>query len=54
MTAFAAAYLLVWAGVLAYLIRLGVEQRRLRRDLDALHHHGDDQSCCGEDCCRAA
>lgn len=54
MTTFVVAYLLVWAGLLGYVIRLGAEQRRLRRELDALQRRADGQPRCGEDCRRAA
>ena len=36
MLTFMIAYLIVWLAVLAYLVRLGGEQRRLRRTADAL------------------
>jgi CcmD family protein len=36
MSHFIAAYLVVWLGLLAYVLRLGVQQRRLARTLDAL------------------
>jgi len=31
-----AAYLLVWAGLLAYVVRLGAQQRRLAHSVEAL------------------
>jgi CcmD family protein len=36
MPTFLAAYLIVWFTVLAYVLRLGGEQRRLRRMADGL------------------
>jgi CcmD family protein len=36
MLTFVTAYLFVWFAVLAYMIRLGGQQRRLRRTMDAL------------------
>ncbi len=36
MFTFMTAYLIVWFAALAYLVRLGREQRRLRRTADAL------------------
>jgi hypothetical protein len=36
MLSFITAYLLLWFAVLAYLVRLGSQQRRLRRTMDAL------------------
>jgi CcmD family protein len=36
MLTFITAYLLVWFAVSAYLIRLGSQQRRLRRAMEAL------------------
>ena len=36
MLTFMTAYLLVWFAVLAYLLRLGGEQRRLRRMAESL------------------
>ena len=36
MLTFMTAYLVVWFAVLAYLMRLGGEQRRLRRTAEAL------------------
>jgi CcmD family protein len=36
MLTFMIAYLIVWLAALAYLVRLGGEQRRLRRTADAL------------------
>ncbi len=36
MTGLLIAYLIVWLGVLLYVIRLGAEQRRLSRALEAL------------------
>ncbi len=36
MLTFITAYLLAWFAVLAYMVRLGSEQRRLRRTMDAL------------------
>jgi len=39
MFTFMAAYLIVWLAVLAYLVRLGGEQRRLRHMAEALQAH---------------
>ena len=36
MGTFATAYLIVWAAVLLYVARLGMRQRRLAQDLEAL------------------
>ena len=36
MLTFMSAYLTVWLAVLAYMVRLGGEQRRLRRAAEAL------------------
>ncbi len=36
MGTFIAAYLIVWTGVVWYVLRLGAAQRRLQRALDAL------------------
>jgi CcmD family protein len=36
MLSFMTAYLIVWFAVLAYMVRLGGEQRRLRRIAEAL------------------
>jgi CcmD family protein len=36
MISFAAAYVLVWLGLLAYLVRLGAAQRRLEQAVRAL------------------
>jgi CcmD family protein len=43
MLTFMAAYLAVWFAVLVYLVRLGREQRRLRRMADALQSQFEDQ-----------
>ncbi len=37
MGTFIAAYLVVWLGVMWYVLRLGAGQRRLQRAIDALH-----------------
>ena len=39
MTAFAAAYLIVWLTMTAYIGRLGVRQRRMLRVLGAAKQH---------------
>ncbi len=36
MGAFLTAYVLVWLGVVLYVVRLGAEQRRLARTVEAL------------------
>ncbi|MHB1037923.1 MAG: CcmD family protein [Pirellulales bacterium] len=36
MVAFVTAYLLVWCGVLGYLLRLGARQRRLEQAVESL------------------
>lgn len=36
MSGFVVAYWIVWMGVIGYLVRLSVEQRRLSRSLEAL------------------
>ena len=36
MLAFMSAYLIVWFAVLAYMVQLGSQQRRLRRTAEAL------------------
>jgi CcmD family protein len=36
MLTFVTAYLLIWFAVSAYLVRLGSQQRRLRRAIEAL------------------
>ena len=41
MLTFAIAYLAVWLGVLAYVLRLGAKQRRLLRTLESLQSTGD-------------
>ncbi len=41
MLTFAIAYLAVWFGVLAYLLRLGAKQRRLLRALESLQSSGE-------------
>ena len=43
MFTFITAYLLVWLAVLGYLLRLGGEQRRLRRSAEALQKQLDQQ-----------
>jgi CcmD family protein len=43
MLTFMTAYFVVWFAVLAYLIRLGAEQRRLRRIAEALRSEFDTQ-----------
>ncbi len=41
MITFVTAYLIVWLASLAYLLRLGSEQRRLRRMADALQEQAE-------------
>jgi CcmD family protein len=36
MSTFVAAYLVLWAGVLCYVLRLGARQRRLERAIELL------------------
>jgi CcmD family protein len=43
MLTFLTAYLVVWFAVLAYLLRLGGEQRRLRRTVEALQAESERQ-----------
>jgi CcmD family protein len=43
MLTFVTAYLIVWFAVLAYMLRLGGEQRRLRRTAEALREQFDKQ-----------
>jgi CcmD family protein len=42
MSGFLIAYLIVWLGVVFYVIRLGAEQRRLSRALESLRLRVED------------
>jgi len=44
MLTFMTAYLVVWFAVMAYMIRLGGEQRRLRRIAEALQAESEKQN----------
>jgi CcmD family protein len=41
MASFAAAYVIVWFAVVAYVTHLGLEQRRLTRTLECLQSEAD-------------
>jgi len=43
MLSFMIAYLVVWLAVLAYVLRLGGEQRRLRRAMETLRAETQEQ-----------
>jgi len=43
MLTFMTAYLVVWSAVLAYVVRLGAAQRRLRRIAEALQAESEKQ-----------
>ena len=44
MFSFMTAYVVVWFAVMAYVVRLGGEQRRLRRMAEALQEKLDEQA----------
>jgi CcmD family protein len=39
MDAFVTAYVVVWLGIVLYVVRLGAEQRRLSRTVEGLRSH---------------
>jgi CcmD family protein len=42
MGAFLTAYVVVWLGIVLYVVRLGAEQRRLSRTVEGLRSHLED------------
>ncbi len=47
MSSFIAAYLLIWVGLLSYVVRLGTHQRRLARSLESLQHEVERRAATG-------
>jgi CcmD family protein len=54
MSTFLIAYLIVWAGVLGYVVRLAAQQRRLLRTLESLQLQIQQSSRSAESATRAA
>jgi CcmD family protein len=42
MGAFVTAYVVVWLGIVLYIVRMGAEQRRLSRAVEGLRSHLED------------
>jgi len=54
MSWFVIAYVIVWVGVVLYLARLGAEQRRLSRALEALRSQVEDSASSEQSIAKAA